>query len=132
MSLRKKTQVAIPAGEHSGKIVMCEETSKTFDPEKGPEPVIEITIRPEYSVKGAETLDVSVVFSPILNGLSALDKLLQRLEIAVKDGEYFDPKQLVGTQVEFSSAISPTGFVRVDKSTIRQRGGGKNAQLPAE
>jgi len=131
MGLKMKKQVALPEGEHFGKIVSAEETTKTFDPSKGPEAVIEITIRPDYKVKGAETLDCSVIFAPVLNGLSALSHLLERLDIEVPDGEYFEPKTLIGTEVEFESTIV-NDFVRIDKRSIRQRSGGKNQKLPVE
>jgi len=131
MGLKMRRQVAIPAGQHFGKIVNAEETSKTFDQKKGPEPVIEITIRPAYRVKGAETLDCSVIFTPVLNGISALSHLLERLEIDVPEGEYFDPKALVGMEVAFESGIF-NDFVRIEKRSIQKRDGGKNQKLPVE
>lgn len=120
MALKAKKQAAIPEGSHTGVITGARETTKVFDPEKGPEETVEITIRPDWkSEDGAETLPVSVVFSPILNGLSALSKLLDRLDLEVPDGANWNPHELTGRKVSFVSERSKTGFVRVLKDSIK-------------
>lgn len=118
MSLKMERKVAIPAGSHKGEIVAARMTTKTFDPGAGPEPVVEITLQPEYRVEGAKTLDVSVIFTPELNGLSALSKFLERLNVDVPEGSEWDPGSLMGRKVAFVSK-TVNGFVRIEKDTIR-------------
>lgn len=120
MAITAKQQAAIPAGQHKGVIVNAAETSKVFDPSKGPEDTVEITIQPGWRKDpSTETLQVSCLFSPVLNGLSAFSKLLQRLEMHPADGEQFDVARLIGREVVFTAEIGASGFVRVVKDSIR-------------
>lgn len=117
--VKAKKQVAVPEGAHKGVISGARETTKTFDQSRGPEPVVELVITPEYRVDGAETLPLSVIFTPVLNGLSALSKLLERLDREPEDGSDWKPETLVGTKVAFVAAEAENGFVRILKDTIR-------------
>jgi hypothetical protein len=119
MAMKMQKKAVIPAGPNSGQIIAARETTKTFDQAKGPEPVVEITIQPDFKVEGATTLTVSVIFTPELNGLSALSKLLDRLDIEVAEGASWDPSSLNGTKVAFVAETNKNGFVRVVKDTIR-------------
>jgi hypothetical protein len=120
MALKMSKQAAIPDGAHTGAISGARETTKVFDQEKGPEEVVEITIRPDWKDEnGGATLPVSVVFSPSLNGLSALSKLLERLDIQVPDGANWTPHELVGRKVTFVAERTKGGFVRVLKDSIK-------------
>ena len=118
MSLKMERKVAIPQGSHKGEIIAARLTTKTFDPIKGPENVVEITIAPAYKVEGAQTLNVSVIYAPELNGLSGLSKFLERMDIEVPEGQEWDPASLHGRKVAFTSK-TVDGFVRVLKDTIR-------------
>lgn len=120
MAMKMEKVAAIPAGPHTGIIIQCHETTKVFDPTKGPEPVVEVVIQPKYQKAGHRTLPVSVVFSPTLTSLSALGRLLGRLGAEPADGEDFVPASLEGTEVAFTAATKPDGFVVVQKDSIRK------------
>lgn len=119
MSLKMQKKAVIPAGAHKGEIIAARETTKTFDEAKGPEPVVEFTIQPDYKVSGAQTLPVSVIFTPELNGLSALSKFLDRMDVSVPEGVSWDPSSLNGAKVAFTAEVNKNGFVRVIKDTLR-------------
>jgi hypothetical protein len=120
MAIVAKRQAGLPAGAHTGVIIKAEETKKVFEPSRGPEPTVEITIQPKWkAAEGVETLPVNCLFSPSLNGLSGLSKLLNRLGAHPKDGDSWDPSELLGTEVAFTSEVSAEGFARVNKDTIR-------------
>ncbi len=119
MALKMKKVVAVPAGNQTGIITECRETTKTFDPRKGPEAVVEIVIQPKYAKEGHETLPVSCVFSPSLTSLSALGRFLGRMNVDLKEGQEFVPQSLEGTPVAFTTESKPDGFVVVQKDTIR-------------
>lgn len=118
MALVQKSIATIPAGDnHTGQIVRAEETTRDFG--QGKEPTVEIVIQPDYQEKGKTTQPVTVNFSPSLNGVSGLSRLLHRLKVNTpKEGESFDVGTLVGVQVRFASEINENGFVRVKKNTI--------------
>ena len=115
-----KPQAAVPPGTHQGQITQAIETRRTFAEGAEPENTVEITLQPNFKVPaGTEVLPVVVNFSPVLNGLSALSKLLTRLNIpAPKAGTDFDVESLVGLNVEFTCDINQKGFVRVKKESI--------------
>lgn len=119
-----KKQAAIPPGQHTGKITAARMTNKDFGnkDENGRsilESTVEIVIAPDYKApNGAETLPVAVVFSPVLNGLSALSNLLRRLDKEPQEGVEWQPSALVGTRVAFTSEVNK-GFTRVVKDTLR-------------
>lgn len=118
MAISVKKQAAVPDGQHRGVIISAEETTKIFDGAKGPEPVVEIVIQPAWRQDAeTETLPVSVSFSPVLNGLSALSKLLARLK--VEPGASFEVNTLNGTEVEFTVKRNANDFVNVAKDSIR-------------
>lgn len=120
MALKYVKKAAIPAGAHKGEIIAARETTKVFDQEKGAEPVVEVTIQPEWkSPDGAQTMPVSVVFTPELNGLSALSKFLDRLDMEPEEGTDWSPSLLNGQKVAFTSEMR-NNFVRVLKDTIRK------------
>lgn len=126
MAISVKSQAAVPPGAHTGIIVSAEETKKVFNPQKGPEDTIEIVIQPRWRKDDAtETLPVQASFTPVLNGLSALSKLLRRLDAHPTDGEAWEPSTLVGTEVAFSTKRSERDFVQVLKDTIRAAPQGK-------
>lgn len=100
MAIEVKKQVAVPDGKNTGTITACRETTKNFG--KGPEPVVEVIIAPDHrGPNGETTFDLNVVFSPVLNGESALSKLLERLECHPADGQKWQPSSLVGERVSF-------------------------------
>ncbi|MHB1059777.1 MAG: hypothetical protein ACYC0F_18030 [Rhodanobacter sp.] len=120
MAIEVKKQAAIPPGSHKGIIMDALETTTIFDPAKGPEPVVEIIIQPAWRSPdpAAETLPVNVSFPPKLNGLSALSKLLSRLDMTPQPGTQWTPNVLHGVEVEFRSTQTDKGFVKVDKDSI--------------
>lgn len=120
MALKMKNVVAVPAGNQTGIITQCHETTKVFDPTKGPESVVEVVIQPKYQKEGHETLPVAVVFSPSLNSLSALGRFLSRLGVSLRDGQEFVPQSIEGIEVAFTAANKPDGFVVVNKDSIRK------------
>lgn len=120
MALKMKKIAALPEGEHRGIITAAEETTKVFDPAKGPEPVVAVTIQPAFKdADGVGCGTVSVTYSPSLNGLSGLSLLLGRLNFGLRDGDDFEPSEIVGTEVLFSCKRSPNGFVNIEKGTVR-------------
>lgn len=119
MALKAKRQASVPAGVHKGVIAAARETSRDFG--KGAEPTVEIVIQTDYKdPSGAETLPLAVNFSPILNGLSALSKLLERLDMEPEDGADFNVGTLANKRVAFVVEIQDNGFPRVVKDTIRR------------
>lgn len=121
MPIKAKRQAAIPPGKHGGIIVEAHETTKVFDPQKGPEEVVEIIIQPEWrEADGVETLQVAVLYSPVLNGLSSLSKALERLGQHPAEGESWDPASLAGTEVTFT-AVQKGGFVNVNKDSLTKK-----------
>jgi hypothetical protein len=116
MALKQRKQTACPEGVQLGRISAARETKKDFG--KGPEPVVEIVIQPDYAVEGAETVPVSVIFSPTLNGLSALSQFLQRLGKEPPEGADFNVATLGGTRVRFEAKRQDNGFMRVLKESI--------------
>lgn len=120
MSLKYERKAVIPAGAHTGEIIAARETTKTFDERKGAEPVVEITIQPAWKAPdNAAVLPVSVIFTPELNGLSALSKYLERMDMEPEEGANWDPAVLNGKKVAFTAEKQPNGFVRVLKDTLR-------------
>jgi hypothetical protein len=121
MALKVQKQAAIPAGNHQGIITRAHETTKVFDPAKGPEPVVEIVIQPAWKQQGYETLPVAVVFSPVLNGLSALSKFLGRIGQTPTSDE-FVIESIEGTEVLFTAKVKTgsDGFVQIEKDSIRK------------
>lgn len=118
MALKAKLQAAIPEGAHKGVISGARETQKDFG--NGPEDTVEIVITPDWKdPNGRQTLPVAVVFSPVLNGLSALSKLLERLDKEVPEGASWTPAEVVGTRVSFVAEKAQNGFIRVLKDSIR-------------
>lgn len=121
MAIVAKKQAAVPAGTHKGIIIGAEETSKVFDPSKGPEPVVEIVIQPAWKTDdGAETLPVLVSFTPILNGISALSRFLKRVGAEPEEGEEWVPSVLNGVEVSFTCKRNARDFVSVMKDTIKK------------
>jgi hypothetical protein len=120
MALKMEKVAAIPAGPHAGIITQAHETTKVFDPSKGPEGVVEIVIQPKWNKPGHRTLPVSVVFSPNLTSLSALAGFLGRIGVNLEDGADFIPASLEGTEVAFTAETKKDGFVVVVKDTIRK------------
>lgn len=117
MAIMNKPQAAIPAGPHTGQIVSATETSKDFG--KGPEQVVEVVIMPAWRQDAeTETLPVAVTFSPVVNGISALSKFLNRLALHPKTGAAFEPTTLVGVKVNFTAGRTERDFVRVNKDSI--------------
>ena len=118
MALKKTTLARLPEGKHNGVITNAEETTRTFDPQKGPEEVVEVTIQPGWTNDdGHHAPAVSVTFTPVLNGLSALDSLLERLGQTPDDGAEWEPKSLIGTEVSFV-AVHSGNFTNVKKDSI--------------
>src|SRR5688572_29215047 len=114
--LKQKKQTACPEGIQLGRISAARETTKDFG--KGKEPVVEIVIQPDYKMEGAETVPVSVIFTPVLNGLSALSGFLQRIGKEPDEGADFNPGTLAGTRVRFEAKKQDNGFMRVLKDSI--------------
>lgn len=121
MAIVAKRQAAIPPGDHRGVIVEAMETTTEFAIGK-PEPTVRIVIAPAWSQDDrTETVPVAVNFSPNLNGISALSKLLGRLGVAHPEaGVEFDVGSLVGIEVAFSADHNARKFVQVDKDSIRK------------
>lgn len=120
MGILVKNQAAIPNGTHKGLITEARETTRVFDPLVGPEQTVELVIQPGWRKDDkTETMPVTVNFSPILNGLSGLSGLLDRLKVPVTDGESFEPSTLAGREITFTATRNAKGFVRVHKDTIR-------------
>ena len=120
MAIMVKKQAGVPDGPHTGVIINAEETTKVFDPAVGPEASIEVTIQPAWqSPDGAETLPLNVLFSPVLNGLSALSLFLKRLGMEPENGIAWEPTSLIGVEVQFVAHHAPNGFVRVNKDSIK-------------
>lgn len=121
MAIAVKQQAAVPPGKHEGIITTAVETTKVFDPAKGPEDVVEISIQPKWKKdEHTETIPVSVIFTPVLNGISALSKLLARLKVPhPQTGDQWQADSLSGTRVTFVADHNKDGFVRVDKDSIR-------------
>lgn len=120
MGMKMEKVAVIPAGQHRGIITQCRETTKTFDPSKGPEEVVEVTIQPKHEKQGHRTLAVNVVFSPALNSVSALGRFLARIGVNLDEGAEFVPASIEGTEVAFESTTKPDGFVVVKKDSIRK------------
>lgn len=118
-NMKMEMVAAVPAGQHTGIITQCHETTKTFDPSKGPEGVVELVIQPKWAKPGHRTLPCSVTFSPTLSSLSALGRLLARLNVTVPDGAEFVPASIEGLEVAFTTSVKNDGFVVVAKDTIR-------------
>lgn len=118
--MKMEMVAAVPAGNQRGIITQCHETTKVFDPAKGPEPVVEVVIQPAWSKPGYRTLPVAVVFSPKLSSVSALGRFLTRIGVELKEGQEFVPQSIEGTEVAFVSATKDDGFVTVGKDTIRK------------
>lgn len=122
--LKNKKQTACPEGVQLGRISAGRETTKDFgkkDPTTGRpivEPVVEIVIQPDYKVEGSETVPVSVIFTPVLNGLSALSAFLQRIGKEPEEGADFNVSTLAGTRVRFEAKRQDNGFMRVLKDSI--------------
>lgn len=120
MVLKVERQVAVPEGEHFGKIAACRETTKIFDRAIGPEPVVEFLIAPEYrdpKYPEAPATALNFVTSAVLNGLSALSQILERLGKMPNEGQTFNPSSLVGMRVRFV-AEADGNFVRVKKESL--------------
>lgn len=120
MALTMEKVAAIPAGAHTGIITRCHETTKAFDPHKGPEPVVEIVVQPKWAQEGHRTLAVSVVFTPTLSSVSALGRFLSRMGVVLEDGQEFVPQSLEGMEVAFTATRKADGFVVVTKDTLRR------------
>jgi hypothetical protein len=119
MAIRVDKACRLPAGSHTGIIVRAKETTKTFDKDKGAEEVVEIVIAPDYvAPDGALPPQTSVLFTPVLNGISALSEFLARLGVEPKEGTDWKPATLEGTKVAFRSEVR-NGFAWVDKSSIQ-------------
>lgn len=116
MAIKMHREVAVPEGKNTGIITAARETTKDFG--EGPEASLEILIKPDYKVEGARTLDLSVLFSPVLNGMSALDGLLDRFHIEVNEGETFNVAVLKDKKVSFVTKRNAKGFVQVQKDSI--------------
>lgn len=120
MAIKARKMSAIPNGNHTGSIVGAQETTRVFNPDKGAEEIVQITIAPDWRPDdGSEVLPVTVSYSPTLNGLSALSKLLARLDREPKDGEAWEAESLIGTNVAFSARRNDRDFVTVMKDTLR-------------
>ena len=121
MAIIAKRQAAIPPGEHRGIVIEAMETTTEFSPGK-PEPTVRLTIQPDWEQdEKTETVPVSVNFSPVLNGISALSKLLERLGVPTPEaGKEFDIRTLEGIEVVFSAARNQRNFVQIEKDTIRR------------
>lgn len=115
--LQVANNAVIPDGDHKGVIIGSELTTKVFDPAKGPEPVLAVTIQPAYQEEGKETLPIQVVYAPVVNGISALSKMLARIGHA-PTGASFDETSIIGTEVRFSAAQNDRGFVVVAKASL--------------
>ena len=114
----------LPDGQHTGEITNCEETTVTFDPAKGPEEVVRITMQSDaVHPDGLEYMSVSAIFTPNLNGVSALSRCLDRLGRHPEDGEDFDAAACVGTRVSFTTKLDEkddgNAFTNVAKASIR-------------
>lgn len=118
MPVIAKKQVAVPPGSHTGTIVDCTETQIEFDPKKGYQPAIVVTIQPDYRVEGAETLGIETTFSPVLNGMSVLSRFLTRLGAHPKEGAAWEPADIIGTKVAFTTT-NVNGFARIVKDSMR-------------
>lgn len=119
MAIEVTKQARIPVGRHNGIIIAAEEKKTVFDAARGPEPTLEIVIQPAWrDPNGGETLPVRVSFSPVLNGLSALSKLLARIEREPKGGAW-EPTDIIGTEVTFTAKLTDRDFINVDKDSIR-------------
>lgn len=120
MAIKVENQATLPDGHHTGVITECEETTVTYDPQKGPEETIRVVIHPAYTdPEGRAVLDVAVNFSPVLNGLSALSNFLERIGQAPEDGSEWEPTSIIGTEVQFDCKHNDNGFVTIAKNSIR-------------
>lgn len=120
MAMKMEMVAAIPPGPHDGIISRCHETTKVFDPSRGPEAVVEVVIQPKWQKEGHRTLAVSCVFSPSLSSVSALGRFLGRLGVVLADGQEFIPESLEGTRVAFTASTKADGFVVLNKDSIRK------------
>lgn len=116
-----KNLKALPIGHNVGIIVNAEQTMKSFGLGKNPEATLEITIQPKNPTDGVYNTE-SVVFSPIVAPVSALGKLLERLEMAPdysKDVS-FEETTLIGKAIEFTVERQPKNpsFGRINKDSI--------------
>lgn len=120
MGIIAKKESIVPTGTHNGKIVDCRTKEVVFDPEKGEETVVEVTIQPAFkTADGSPVLPLSTIFTPNLNGLSGLSKTLNRLGLHPKEGEEWEPSHLIGTPVSFTVETGRNGFQRIVKDSIR-------------
>lgn len=119
MSIVMKKQAAVPDGEHRGIIVEAIETKTDFG--AGPEDTVRITVAPEWQAdERTETLPLAVNFTPSLNGLSGLSRLLGRLGITVDEGKEFKPQTLEGMEILFTARKNAKNFTQIDKETMRR------------
>lgn len=122
MPIEIKNLKALPIGHHTGVIVNAEQTMKSFGLGKNPEATLEITIQPKNPADGSIYNTESVVFSPIVAPVSALGKLLARLEMEpdYKTAVSFDEATLIGKEVAFDVERQPKNpaFGRINKDSI--------------
>lgn len=111
---------AIEKGTHRGIITRAEQKKVDFKDGQGPVDSVEIEIQPSDKKDGYRTLPVAVNFSPVLTNLSALGKLLMRLDSVPDDGADFNPRDLEGQEITFESDTKENGFVVVKKDSIRR------------
>lgn len=123
MALTNQPKAKLPEGGAHGVIVEARETEKTFGEGREPEPVFEIVIQPDGPDprSGLEYFPVSVLYTPNLNGVSALSNQLARLGIELGDGEVFHGSSLTGIAVAFDVEHTENGFVKALKDTVRLR-----------
>lgn len=118
MSLKVTKEIAIPAGKHRGIITGADETTKVFDPQRGPEGVVEFTIQPSFKKEGYQTRAISFTVSPSGSTLGAFAKLMARLGHPIDDLPEADPKVAIGTEVEFEAVVKDD-FVNIKKESVR-------------
>jgi hypothetical protein len=119
MGIEVSNMAPLPDGRHTGIIIGAEETTKVFDPSKGPESVVEFTVQPGWKAEtGADTLPATFVYAPVLNGISALSRLLKRLGVHPASGEVWEPSSLIGVEISFVT-FTKRGFVTVNKESIQ-------------
>jgi hypothetical protein len=123
MAMKMEKVVAVPPGTHDGIIIRAEETTKVFNHAEGPEPTVEIEIQPSFKKDGYRTLPVAVVFSPVLTSVSALGKLLGRLNVNLEQDQEFNVRDLEGREITFDCEAKRdgSGFIVVKKDSIRAK-----------
>lgn len=116
MGIIANKETVVEPGIYNGEIVDAQINTKTFNEEEGPKEVLDVQILPDHPDENVHTLLQS--YTPILNGLSKLSELLERLEQHPKDGEKFEPFSIVGTRVRFEAVEANSGYITYTKDSV--------------